>query len=635
MDVISQPLTTTGEFKVSQEPTQLFYDTFDGGLDTKNRWKSPTTGGTGVAATSAYGQGSTTLSGGTTANSFSMLESFPTFQPTEPGWIYTTFRINIEFPVLTTGYRFWGLATNPLSPTIASPVTEGSGWEIGIDGKLLAVMYATTSRSVIKDLSAATGSGKQPADSNAHKYFMWFRGDQTYWAIDNLDNIVASTSTGAPGPNINNLPIKALVVSNSGTAETLVVNGLSIGDTARNNIQISDTDFPWRNAVVESDGSLRISNGAPSITQKVSAVSTGSVASLITSFNFINFDNKTIIVSCGVGNGTQPTVTDTLGNTYVLASGVQNGTAFGTYIFYASNIFAGQRNTVTVSNGGTAASIATEIYELDGLFTVSSAILDTSTTATGTSTSPSTSSIDPYTANEFAFASIGVGTAAQTITPGSGWINDSGQLNPTTPAGLFSFVAMSQYLGTGASITASATIVSEPWSVASALFRPSLLSIQGTVDGLVTNQTTAPSLVAGQSVNMQCDYQGGLFVKPYRRGQTKAQGTALHATLVATTVMAAQAAGIFADISAIVITTVPAATTDLSFTTTLSDGTASYVFNLDTGALATATADPSLFQLNFDPPLPATSAATAWTMTNSLNTVSIDVIVIAVLQKAS
>jgi hypothetical protein len=152
---------------------------------------------------------------------------------------------------------------------------------------------------------------------------------------------------------------------------------------------------------------------------------------------------------------------------------------------------------------------------------------------------------------------------------------------------------------------------------------------------LSVNQTTAPSLAAGQSVAIQSDYQGSVFVKPYRRGQTKGQATTITNSSVATTVVAAQAAGIFADISTLVLTVTPAATTDLAFTASLSDGTNTYIFDMDTGALAAATADPTVINVSFDPPLPATTAATAWTLTLSLNTVTVHVTIVFVLQKAS
>jgi hypothetical protein len=130
------------------------------------------------------------------------------------------------------------------------------------------------------------------------------------------------------------------------------------------------------------------------------------------------------------------------------------------------------------------------------------------------------------------------------------------------------------------------------------------------------------------------DYEGSVFVKPIRRSETVAQATTISTTMAATTVLAAAGAGIFTDISALVITVTPAATTDLSFTATLSDGTNNFIYDLNTGAVAQPSSTGTL-QLIFNPPLPATTAATAWTITLSLITVIVHVTVVAVLQKAS
>jgi hypothetical protein len=154
-------------------------------------------------------------------------------------------------------------------------------------------------------------------------------------------------------------------------------------------------------------------------------------------------------------------------------------------------------------------------------------------------------------------------------------------------------------------------------------------------NGLATlgvNQTTPPSLTAGQSVASQVDYVGSLFVKPYRRSQTVGQATTIASSTTATTVLAAQAAGIFADISSLIITATPALTTALVFTATLSDGTLSYVYDMDTGTIA-ASSGPII--ISFNPPIPATTAATAWTVALSVATVTVHITTIAVLQKAS
>jgi hypothetical protein len=131
---------------------------------------------------------------------------------------------------------------------------------------------------------------------------------------------------------------------------------------------------------------------------------------------------------------------------------------------------------------------------------------------------------------------------------------------------------------------------------------------------------------------LQSDYEGSIFVKPYRRSETVAQATTIASSAAATTVLAAQAAGIFADISTLVITATAALTTDLQFTATLSDGTASYIFDMETGTIATP-ASPLV--ISFNPPLSATTAATAWTIALSVATVTVHITVGAVLQKAS
>ena len=239
-----------GQVRVTMDPTQLFLDTFDASLDTAGRWVAPVASGTGaIAATWSAGQ--VLLTGGTAANAYSVLTSQPAFAPDEPGWLQVTMRINVEFPVLTTAYRFWGLGITPGSPTVASPVTEGAGWEVSTAGVFAAVTYAGGTRTQVAVVTA-------PGNAAAHKYFLFFRGDLSYWAVDDPDNVVASYPTGASGPNVNTLPLKVLIVSNSGTAATLQVNGVSVGDTARNNVSISDDTYPWRQSAVTAGGALAV-----------------------------------------------------------------------------------------------------------------------------------------------------------------------------------------------------------------------------------------------------------------------------------------------------------------------------------------------------------------------------------------
>lgn len=239
---------------------------------------------------------------------------------------------------------------------------------------------------------------------------------------------------------------------------------------------------------VISPNSTGLPVNLPVTVQSTNNKSSGSVASLAKAFVSNNTAGNSIIVVCGVGNGTAPTITDSNSNVYTQATPLTaNGTALNVAVFYSvgpasgGGIAAGA-NTVTVNNGGTTASIAMEIYEVSGLITQVQAQPDQTATNTGSSGTASTVAISASSPNELAFAGIGVGTAAQTITAGSGWTNDSGQQNPTTPAGLFSFVSMSQFLGSLKSVTPQATFTSEPWGIAVATFRPVVLGVEGTVN---------------------------------------------------------------------------------------------------------------------------------------------------------
>lgn len=229
-------------------------------------------------------------------------------------------------------------------------------------------------------------------------------------------------------------------------------------------------------------GNAGIPANIPVIVQKTNAASTGSVATLAKAFATPNTAGNTIIVVCGCGNGTAMTVADSLGNTYTQAVTKANSTTFEAAIFYSVGVLAGA-NTVTVTNAGATASMALEIYEVSGLLAQVVAQPDQSTSGTGSSATPTLSALAASSPNSLAFLGIAVGTAAQatSVTSGTNWTLDSTQ-NTTTPAGLFSFGALSQYLGNMTAVIPTATIAgSEPFAAVSAIFKPVVLGVAGTV----------------------------------------------------------------------------------------------------------------------------------------------------------
>jgi hypothetical protein len=247
------------------------------------------------------------------------------------------------------------------------------------------------------------------------------------------------------------------------------------------NFNLADATIQTQELKVNADGSVNISC-TPAIVQKANAASTGSVATLAKAFASNNVAGNSIVVVCGCGNGTAMTVADSAGNTYTQAVTAPNSTTFETAIFYAVNIVAGA-NTVTVTNAGTAASMGMEIYEVSGLLAQVTAQPDQSSSGTGTGTTASTSALASSSPNSLAFMGVGVGTTAEAVTAvtGTSWTVDS-SLNTTTPSGLFSFASLSQYQANNAPLIPQATIAaSKPWAAASAIFKPVVVGVQGTV----------------------------------------------------------------------------------------------------------------------------------------------------------
>jgi len=254
-----------GELRIELQAAQLFQDGFDTNtLDVTNRWKSPTAAGGGVAATNALTN--TVLGTGTTISGYSYLESAVTFPPVNPGWLLFYTGVNLPFPILINQYFFWGLGTSPATPTAALPLTNACGFEVATTGKMYAVTYQSGARVQIADLSTS-GNGKQPLDASVHKYFIYYRGDNIFWCIDNQDSVVASTTTGAPGPDVNILPIKFQAVAGAvapASSGLLQVNTVTLADTAGNNIQIADATYPWRQSTIDANGNLAVVIGPSS-----------------------------------------------------------------------------------------------------------------------------------------------------------------------------------------------------------------------------------------------------------------------------------------------------------------------------------------------------------------------------------
>jgi hypothetical protein len=246
----------SGFLKVTDEPRQVFYDPFDAALDTANVWTS-TQGSSGVAA--AVATGVLSMGTGTTANGFSKLTSIPTFKPPIPGWVVYSDAIALPDGAAPTAnsYRFWGAGTTPGTPTATAPITDGYGFEMTTAGHLCCVVWAGGTRTLIADLNG----GAQPLNANYHRYIIQIRTDKTYFYIDTIDSagLVATTSFQSTQQQI--LPKLFLAVGGStppASNTQITCTGAVVSDTGKNATQLADGTFPWRKALVDTNGAISV-----------------------------------------------------------------------------------------------------------------------------------------------------------------------------------------------------------------------------------------------------------------------------------------------------------------------------------------------------------------------------------------
>lgn len=253
-------INSDGTLPVANVGTRVFYDAFETSFDTTVNWAAPVSAGGGIGE--AWSAGQVTLGTGTTANGYASIVTQHAFAPVPPGHLEIVKAVKLPTTLPANTEAFWGIGTAALTPTAAAPVQEGCGFEIQAAStsaleKMYAVCFAGSTRNVIQDLSVATGNGAQPRDGLTHTYYIFFRGDFYYFAIDQLSNVVAIQRTGTMGPNINTQPVLVEAVagtSNPVSSLTITVAAVWVGDTGRNGVQVCDSAHPWQCQAINASG---------------------------------------------------------------------------------------------------------------------------------------------------------------------------------------------------------------------------------------------------------------------------------------------------------------------------------------------------------------------------------------------
>lgn len=273
-----------GYLRVATPAHQLFYDGFESGtLDTTFNWLAAISGGGGVAFSAVPGTGQ--IGSGTTANGFSDIVTRPSFAPVGPSFLLHQYSIKVPASIPLNTEAAWGFFTPTATPTAASPITEGCAFEIqsaasGAE-KMFTVCFAGSVRTSITDLSAATGNGKQPTDGATHSYYIWFSGNFFWFAIDSIENVVSTQTSGVNGPNLNTQPLA--IITTAGTTAplsslTVQIGSVTLGDEGGNGVNLHDATHPYFGQAVNKAGQAAVQTAPYAATPlgfgQLSAIST-------------------------------------------------------------------------------------------------------------------------------------------------------------------------------------------------------------------------------------------------------------------------------------------------------------------------------------------------------------------------
>lgn len=342
-----------GYINTRPDPTTLFFDTFET-LDTTNSWTvSGSTAPTAIA-------GNAVANPGTAANATSIARTQASFIPGSSAYLQFAGIVQIETAVITGAVRFWGLGVPNGSPTVTTPILNGSVFEIGSSDGLL---YGRVYSGGVKTQEVAL---TRPTDGAVHRYQIIYKASRVYYNIDNVD----VGSIAFPNPAVAAFPAVFGTVNGGsvlGTATSATISLVGVGDTAKNSNQISDGTYPWRKAAVSASGALAVQGVSGGVAQPMTLTSSSTggltatfrpdgeirVAMDATSLLLDTFETlNTTDTWTTAASGTGAAVTGSSGNLVVAG-----GTAASSYGSIASKAF--------FINGATAFTNYTSAWVID------------------------------------------------------------------------------------------------------------------------------------------------------------------------------------------------------------------------------------------------------------------------------
>ena len=530
--------------------------------------------------------------------------------------------------------------TVPVSGTIA--VTQSGTWTVGISAS--QTIAVTNTGTFAAQVTGTVAVSNFPASQVVTLASTTITGTVSVtqgtspWVV----SLASTTITGTPSFNLAQLNAVALgSPSNYGTSPGAVsVQGVNAFITNTPAVTLASTTITGTVSVTQGTSPWVVSlasttiTGTVSVTQGTSPWVISGAVTIPTPTNWGTAPATSVAVpavNAYCFQGTSPWVVSLASTTITGTVSVTQGTSPWVVSLTSTTITGTVAENLTqvagVTLGATAvtaygtAPAAANVPGVNAFITNTPAVTLASTTITGTSA---------FNLTQWASTALGVPTAFGT-TPGN--------------VGIVGSVNASLFIGTVAAVASSAGVQKVGISgAAGATLDAVITAATAPTDGLATlveYVSTPPALTTGQSVMAQANSAGDTFVKPYRRSETSSQATTIAASVVATNILPVGGTGVFVDLSTLILSVVPVATgtANVTFTASLKDGTKTYIYDMNTGDASSATlagTESHVWNLQFNPPLPASTSATQWTITLSVSTnVTVHITAVGVLQTAS
>lgn len=278
-------VTPNGQLRCADEPTPLFNEAFDGAaFDTTDRWYTEVQTGSGFVLL-FVGEAAISC---VASNSTAALSSRPLFRPASGfGYMSASFQVQPNATLGTNAHLFWGFGEVDGAWSLAAPLKTGCGFEVTSGGVMRAVAYGGSSVTFSSNVTA-------PTDGGLHKFDVVWGADAIWWYLDGVQvATVTRNSAGFPAfsffSEVTHLPVRIHAITGgsapSGSA-SFAVNSISVGDSSRSSLALSDSEFPWRRGRIASNGSIFAREGdAIAYLVRAQAVATANNKSMLSIFN--------------------------------------------------------------------------------------------------------------------------------------------------------------------------------------------------------------------------------------------------------------------------------------------------------------------------------------------------------------